>query len=1473
MMEMDTSTSPWAGAQSLNRSLTGSPSQPTYGTRSPPNQVIVPQELPSQLIDKYLATDANFLQIHDAIKASTGYPTISGLQDTDYPNISDLSSALGSLTQLDKITTIPLPSGIVEQFNHVQQNCEMGIFTEIKRAWLTVDSTIYLWSYDNGSDMAYYDGLTEVIIGVALLKPKPGIFKDNIKYVLCLTTLVEIVLLGIQYRESGTEMIDDLHVDFEPLFTIATDNTAMPVIQGTDDGRIFLGGKDGSLYEAMYQAHETWFRKKSWKINHSSSTLSFLVPSLLSFYDKNPIVQIEIDNSRHILFTRSEKGTIEVYDLGTDGKDMAKVATKSAHAISSQAASLARNIEAENFRTISHICAVSESESTFINLIGFTETGIRIYFSTNNTQKYEQRPDSLNIVHIRLPPGYSAASPPQRPSNIYLASYARSTTIMVSVTSDGRAILWTLSSDAFAFDNQLMELFSVHPISSRVWRMREESKPLLIKKYIPINVGINKVVNLEPPVMITQDFEDQRKFIFLSSQGVHIAYKPRPVDHLKQLLVDNQGFENEAVKSFFRLYGEAQSCCMALSIACQTTSPVEKHVAEWATLAFFRYGGDPQVLTAPNQTPQSQQQPVIQSTGTPSHSISQQFTPHIANLGGQVSTPISSTPRFSSPLRTVPASPIARSTSVIKTAPHHDPAQFTPSSSVIRNRQSYIANQSGLYGQQAHPFNETLISGKPTSPPAQQVQYGMSNKLIGLYLYVARVIRPIWNLNCVKSEPIKPPPKEGLKENISCAISDAEMRVYLEKLNNLKQFLIKNIQFSPIPDNEMPHYSESTTITFSSPNQINPIIERASFNNVLTLIKRCLETIGLLRITYEHKFPEIVKNLSPDIIAKLKGTTFRSLINEGEDICVHLASSLVQKYIEDSVSTDSISRRLNEACPSIFKHENALQAKAHETLIKARRTKDDTERFKLINEALTTFKSIGARANLKQACDLLKTVHAYVDIVNLCLNTALLRDKENIGMYFHKNSGNVIQQFQSATSNRTFYPYDTKYFGDEKQASIISSRLECYRIILDTYEHLLQLVEHPMCNVAQPTSSQKDNEDYIPPLTKEEALNYSKAVLKAAIASDDELAHVTIYDWLYDHQQVDKLLEIQSSYLENYLKTKAAHFGESTQLMDLLWMYYERNGNFRAAAHILDDLAERYGSESDLLKRLEYLSRAIICLKSCQSHPGLAVTNEKHFKPSGELLHDLEEKMEVARLQLQVMENLSQRADASTPNIKEAIKKLNEELLDITLLYNEYAEKFDLPECQLAIVYAASFNDPDLIRSLWKRIFDKELADSSNKPISVRKTLLVNKLQHLCKLYLPCERYFPLDFIIQYLENITQPMEFERSWLAASLLSCGIGFSQLVDIYHKLYQSRDPTISWYKKSIQLLEVSHWLFSKFCESPLLVTLTERRQFTAKCLDLIAEYVIDLQSNNLSDPQVSHLISQFRDIQAKLEGMTF
>ena len=61
-------------------------------------------------------------------------------------------------------------------------------------------------------------------------------------------------------------------------------------ILGTPEGRIFLGGKDGCLYEVVYQAEDGWFSRKCKKINHSVSMLSFLVPSFLSFSEEGTTV-------------------------------------------------------------------------------------------------------------------------------------------------------------------------------------------------------------------------------------------------------------------------------------------------------------------------------------------------------------------------------------------------------------------------------------------------------------------------------------------------------------------------------------------------------------------------------------------------------------------------------------------------------------------------------------------------------------------------------------------------------------------------------------------------------------------------------------------------------------------------------------------------------------------------------------------------------------------------------------------------------------------------------------------------------------------------------------------------------------------------------------------------------------------------------------------------------------------------------
>ena len=42
----------------------------------------------------------------------------------------------------------------------MQVDWRMGLFTNIGRAWLTIDADIFIWKYQSGEDLAYFDGLS-----------------------------------------------------------------------------------------------------------------------------------------------------------------------------------------------------------------------------------------------------------------------------------------------------------------------------------------------------------------------------------------------------------------------------------------------------------------------------------------------------------------------------------------------------------------------------------------------------------------------------------------------------------------------------------------------------------------------------------------------------------------------------------------------------------------------------------------------------------------------------------------------------------------------------------------------------------------------------------------------------------------------------------------------------------------------------------------------------------------------------------------------------------------------------------------------------------------------------------------------------------------------------------------------------------------------------------------------------------------
>lgn len=131
---------------------------------------------------------------------------------------------------------------------------------------------------------------------MGLVKPKTGIFQSYVKYLLILTTTVEITILGVTISDDtqGNNLLyfylfvflfklansnylykfTEMQLVPEPIFTVATDGIGIATIANTNSGRIFLGGRNGSLFEIYYQVK---FKILTLKILKTNITLALIL--------------------------------------------------------------------------------------------------------------------------------------------------------------------------------------------------------------------------------------------------------------------------------------------------------------------------------------------------------------------------------------------------------------------------------------------------------------------------------------------------------------------------------------------------------------------------------------------------------------------------------------------------------------------------------------------------------------------------------------------------------------------------------------------------------------------------------------------------------------------------------------------------------------------------------------------------------------------------------------------------------------------------------------------------------------------------------------------------------------------------------------------------------------------------------------------------------------------------------------------
>lgn len=76
------------------------------------------------------------------------------------------------------------------------------------------------------SDWCEFKEMTEVIVGVSLVRAKPGIVSASVEYMLVIATPIMVYLVGVEFRRGADGLPDrrEMNLHRQTLFSTSTDN-------------------------------------------------------------------------------------------------------------------------------------------------------------------------------------------------------------------------------------------------------------------------------------------------------------------------------------------------------------------------------------------------------------------------------------------------------------------------------------------------------------------------------------------------------------------------------------------------------------------------------------------------------------------------------------------------------------------------------------------------------------------------------------------------------------------------------------------------------------------------------------------------------------------------------------------------------------------------------------------------------------------------------------------------------------------------------------------------------------------------------------------------------------------------------------------------------------------------------------------------------------------------------------------------
>ena len=828
--------------------------------------------------------------------------------------------------------------------------CACGVFPDIRRAWVTVDNTLYLWRFDaRGAERCAPVEYSEeqVICAVALAPPAPGVFIQAVKRLLVLATPVEIVLLGV-CTTGGADGLEELALQPLPLYAIPSDTVAMRCVTATAAGRIFMGGHDGHLYELVYTAGTRWRERRVRKVCHSA-TLSSYLPSFMTLSAPDPIVEIAVDEPRGILYTRSVASGLVVYDLGEAGDRCAKVAEC---ADARHAARLSRSTKLLGLQPLSG--AASEE----VQLATTTTDGTRVFWTVLQrsygtvagaaASTKARRPSCLRFVASREAP------PPPRASStgtggafdsvggdlargvgsgaiqVQCAMLTEAEAIFAGPAPGGQARLmvaardWTLGQQAGAAARQqrargLRELIAEVPAASAVLGVSrvpasEETatlvEPLAARGAVGGATGASTVAAAAAraaalPELVSQHALPRRQVVVVTQTGVRLFERMRPIDTLAALL---EAGDMAGVRAFFGDYGQAEACAMCLALA----------------------GG----------------------------------------AGARV------------------ASAGARATVAARAADAWCDVGLVGTARVLEGGEGLATPAAGANGAAASAL-AAFNMGQAVRGP----ELVFSGAYEGACLYAARVLRAVWEVPLA----IAPPGGDAL--SLACPLARAPLAAiegeFVSPLAaRLAARITQSVGGSGGPIRRARRMASAAQVSSAADASAE---EASRLASLAALLARAAEALRLLQLLPSRNFARLALRLSDTKRAALQSTTFGELVStkDGQELACSLAEAYLKETADDQPGSGGdmfhAANALRAACPQFFGEAERVGARAMSLLgaaAAAKRGGAEGEASERAAHAIELLRAAPLSRAIGSACAALEQLGEYEGLVELALRRA-----------------------------------------------------------------------------------------------------------------------------------------------------------------------------------------------------------------------------------------------------------------------------------------------------------------------------------------------------------------------------------------------------------------------------------------------------------------------------------------------------